>query len=251
MEDFLAMCEILMYPFMACMVIAALHCYMGLHVIRRGVIFVDLSLAQVAALGGAVAVLIGPELPNWFPSFFEDPAAAHGHVHAADIVDEHEHGGGALGYALSLVFAFLGAALFSVGRFKDNRVPHEVIIGIVYVVSAALALLVLSKTAHGSEEMDAMLLGNILFTDNKLVAISATLYVGLAIPHLIWGLNKFLKITEDVAKAETERLHVRIWDLSFYAIFGAMVTQSVRIGGVLVVFSYLIIPGVCAAILFP
>jgi zinc/manganese transport system permease protein len=266
MEDFLGLLEILWYPFLACMVIAALHCYMGLHVIRRGLIFVDLSMAQVAALGGAVAVLIGPMMP-WEQephdhaqayaasnSAIEQlaPPQEEGFVQGEDayfIAGEGEHGGGTFGYVLALAFVFLGAMIFSFGRFRDYRI-HIAIIGIVYVVSTAVSLLVLSKTAHGSEEMDAMLLGNILFADWPVVRTIALLYLALAIPHFIWG-KTFLRISNDINKAEAEGVKVRLWDLLFFAIFGVMVTQSVRIGGVLVVFSYLVIPGICAFILFP
>lgn len=253
------MLEILAAPFAACLVIAALHCYMGLHVVRRGVIFVDLALAQMAALGSAVALVTVP--------FVLGAGAEETHVHAggeiehvgeppassgSDFTDDMEHGQGGLKeraytYALSLGFAFLGAALLAMARFSDNRVPHEAIIGIVYVVSAALAMLVLSRTAHGLEEIQAMLLGSILFVDWGDVGRTGALYAALAALHLFWG-RRLLRITEDSKAAAAEGLNVHFWDFIFYVTFALMVTQSVRIGGVLVVFSFLIIPAACAAI---
>ena len=242
------MLSILAAPFAACLVIAALHCYVGLHVIRRGVIFVDLALAQVAALGGVVALLIGP-LVLTPRADHEQADGSSAEVYEMGYGDEEELvGEDVFAYALSLTFATLGAALFAIGRFRDGRVPHEAIIGIVYVVSAALAMLVLNKTPHGSEEMQAMLLGSILFVDWGTVGKTALLYLALAILHAIWG-KKFMRISESVEAASAEGMNLRLWDFLFYAIFGLMVTQSVRIGGVLVVFSFLIIPAVCATML--
>ncbi len=246
------MLNILAAPFAACLIIAALHCYLGLHIIRRGVIFVDLALAQMAALGSAVALLVAPMVLG--------PEGSHHHENAVDaqaeiqaaqteMGEEENPREEALAYAMSVGFAFLGAALFSVGRFKDNRVPHEAIIGIVYVVSAALAMLVLNKTAHGGEKLEEMMTGNILFVNWEEVMKLGVLYFALAVPHWIWR-DKFLAISGSVSRAESSGINVRWFDFVFYAIFGVMVTESVKIGGVLVVFSFLIIPAVCAAILF-
>jgi len=261
-------------PFAACLLIAGLHCYMGLHVVRRGVIFVDLALAQLAALGAASALLLGPLI-------FGEPL--HGHLHAARLAAHtvegtqgpaepqapnaegeahpgepahaHMHAPKVrawleerLAYLLSLLFAFLGAALFALARFRDERVPHEAIIGIVFVVSAALAVLVLSRAPHGHERMEAMLVGSILFVGWHDVWRTFLLYLPLGLLHYAVR-RRLLLISDDARAAEAAGVSVRCWDLLFYATFGLMVTQSVRLAGVLVVFSYLIIPAVCATML--
>jgi zinc/manganese transport system permease protein len=256
MGDFVSL---LAAPFVGCLLIAALHCYMGLHVIRRGIIFVDLALAQLAALGATVALLVVPLVFGETLHEHHEGLAGHEHHEAVArgpaveglapedgvtaggtsvVPDEHpaeeEHAGGArtwlmeeTPYLLSLLFAFAGAGLFALGRFRDERVPHEAIIGIVFVVSAALAVLVLSKAPHGHEQMESMLVGSILFVGWHDAWMMLLLYLPLGVLHFA----------------------VRRWDFLFYITFGLMVTQSVRMAGVLVVFSYLIIPAVCASML--
>ncbi|MCP3678479.1 MAG: metal ABC transporter permease, partial [Deltaproteobacteria bacterium] len=125
--------ELLLAPFAACLIIAGLHCYMGIHIVQRGVIFVDLALAQVAVLGTTVGIMMGYEASS------------------------------AGAYLFSLGFIIFGAVLFAISRFEDGRVPQEAIIGIVYVVSTAAAILLLDRTPHGLEEMKAMLVGSVLF----------------------------------------------------------------------------------------
>ena len=148
-------------------------------------------------------------------------------------------------YVLSLSFAFFGAVIFALGRFRDERVPHEAIIGIVFVVSSALAVLVLSKAPHGHEKMEAMLVGSILFVNWRDVLNMFMLYLPLGILHFVIR-RVMMRISENIKEAESAGIFVRAWDLLFYGSFALMVTQSVSIAGVLVVFSYLIIPAVCA-----
>lgn len=271
MMDFM---ELLAAPFAACILIAALHCYMGLHVIKRGVIFVDLALAQMAALGTAVALLLGPVL-DIHPHNHETVHSSH---HEKEILRESrvsdelfsgniDHGHHQTpaneevepahdkavkywvmeksAYILSLSFAFFGAVIFALGRFRDERVPHEAIIGIVFVVSSALAVLVLSKAPHGHEKMEAMLVGSILFVTWGDVLNMLLLYLPLGILHYLVR-RVLMRISDNIQEAESAGISVRAWDLLFYASFGLMVTQSVSIAGVLVVFSYLIIPAACA-----
>jgi len=266
--------ELLAAPFAACILITALHCYMGLHVVKRGVIFVDLALAQMAALGATMALLLGPML-DLHPHEHENAYSSHREIEVlteSQAADElfgvnidhehhqiHAHEGGEpkhdagfthwlkekFSYILSLLFAFLGAVIFTLGRFRDERVPHEAIIGIVFVVSSALAVLVLSKAPHGHERMEAMLVGSILFVNWSDVLSMLLLYLPLGILH--FAIRRVLiRISENIGEAESAGTHVRAWDMLFYASFGLMVTQSVSIAGVLVVFSYLIIPVVCA-----
>jgi zinc/manganese transport system permease protein len=176
---------------------------------------VDLALAQVAALGSTVALLAGYEL------------------------------GSTETYFISLGFTFLGAAVFALGRVREESVPQEAIIGIVYAVSSAAAILVLDKAPHGEEAISAMLVGSILFvTWPQIIKISAV-YLVIGILHFVLR-KKFLLISMNLALARQNGLWIRFWDFVFYMTFGVVVTSSVRIAGVLLVFSYLVVPAVCA-----
>jgi zinc/manganese transport system permease protein len=209
------MISILQWPFLACLVLAAIHCYLGLHVVSRGVIFVDLALAQVAALGGAVAVLSGYEL--------DSPIA----------------------YVFAIGFTFIGAAVFALSRMRRENVPQEAIIGIVFAVTSALAILILDRVPHGGEAIKSMLVGNLLYASPQSVLRIFLIYLGLGIFHYIFR-RKFLLISTDVTAAYAQGLSVRWWDFLFYLTFGIVVTISVQLAGVLLVFSYFVVPAVCA-----
>ena len=213
------MLSLWLWPLVALMVLPAVLVYFGLHVVVRGVIFVDLALAQIAALGIATAVLLGA-----------DP----------------EHG--ILPQALALAFTMAGAALFSLTRFRHPRVPQEAIIGIIYIVAAAAATLVLSRTAAGDEEIKNLLVGNVLLVSRAEVLRTSALYLGVGALHY-WLRRKFYLISFDLEEAERQGMSVRLWDFAFYATFGLVVTSFVRIAGVYLVFSYLIVPAVCGALL--
>ena len=208
-----------LWPLVALVVLPAALVYFGLHVVGRGIIFVDLALAQIAALGIATAVLLGA-----------DP----------------DHG--VLPQALALLFTMAGAALFSLTRFRHPRVPQEAIIGIIYIVSAAAATLVLSRTAAGDEEIKNLLVGNVLLVTRAEVLRAAALYLGVGVLHFLLR-RKFHLISFDLEEAERQGMSVRLWDFLFYASFGLVVTSFVRIAGVYLVFSYLIVPAVCGALL--
>ncbi len=208
-----------LWPLLALVLLPGLLVYLGLHVVERGVIFVDLALAQVAALGVAVAMLLGA-----------DP--------------EHDR----LPYFMALGFTFLGAALFALTRFRHVRVPQEAIIGIVYIVSAAASVMVLSKTAEGDEAIKNLLVGNILLVTRSQVLMTFGLFVALAVVHVVFR-RKFLTVSFDLARAVEQRINPRLWDFVFYVTFGFAVTSFVQIAGVYLVFSYLIVPAVCGALL--
>jgi zinc/manganese transport system permease protein len=211
--------QLLIYPFLACLVLTGIHCYLGIHVIARGVIFVDLALAQMAALGGIVALLAG--------------------------LDPH----GTEAYAFSLSATLLGAALFATGRLKRQLVPQEAIIGIIYAVSSALALLLLSKApSEQAEETKHMLVGRILFVSKTEVWKTAALYAGVGLFHWIFR-RRFLVISLHPDLTQEQGIAVRWWDFLFYTSFGVVVTSSVQMAGVLLVFSFLIVPAVCATLL--
>lgn len=215
MSDFF----ILMWkPLLACLILTGIHTYLGVHVIERKVIFVDLALAQIAALGTVIAFLFGFEL--------------HGPVT----------------YWFSLGATVIGAIIFSVTRMRKEIIPHEAIIGIVYAVSAATAILILSQSAQGDEEIRHMLIGNILLVDMREILTIALLYSAVGLFH--WRFRKtFILISTRPEEAFAKKISIHWWDIAFYLTFGLVVTSSVQIAGVLLVFSFLIVPAV-AAILF-
>ena len=205
-------------PFVASLVIAGIHAYLGIHVVERGVIFVDLSLAQIAAFGATIALLM--------PWSGGDP-----------------HGNAA--YWTSLAFTFLGAAIFATIRSRRARIPQEAIIGISYAVASAATILAMSKSTSEGEHLKDMLVGNILAVSWTEVWQTAILYGVIGAFHFIYR-RKFLAISMDPVGAEREGTSLRLWDFLFYASFGFVVTRSVSIAGVLLVFCYLIVPSVAA-----
>jgi zinc/manganese transport system permease protein len=208
-------------PFVASLVIAGIHAYLGVHVVERGVIFVDLSLAQIAAFGATIAILL--------PWSSGDP-------HSPDV------------YWVSLLFTFIGAGIFSTIRSRHARIPQEAIIGISYAVASAATILALSKSTAEGEHLKDMLVGNILAVSWEEVAKTAILYAVIGAFHWVFR-KKFLAISMDHDAAEVSVKSLRLWDFLFYASFGFVVTRSVAIAGVLLVFCYLIVPSV-AAMLF-
>jgi len=208
--------SVMQWPLIACLLLPGLLVYLGLHIVRREVIFVDLALAQVATLGTCVSMLRGHEPQDW------------------------------QSYAWSFVFTLVGAAIFAATRHKNHhRVPQEALIGITYVVAAAVGILLLSKTAEGNEELRRTLIGDVLLVSWKDVLRTFGIYVVIGIVHFIFR-RKFLAISFDHEAAGNSGMRVKWWDFLFYALFGLVVTSFVQIGGVLLVFSYLIIPAVCA-----
>ncbi len=205
-------------PFVASLVIAGIHAYLGVHVVERGVIFVDLSLAQIAAFGGTIGLLL--------PMSGGDP-------HGPTV------------YWVSLLFTFIGAFLFSTIRSRRARIPQEAIIGIAYAVASAATILAMSKATAESEHLKDMLVGNILAVSWNEVLTTALLYAAISVFHFAFR-RRFLMISMEPAKAEAQGISIRWWDFLFYASFGFVVTRSVSIAGVLLVFCYLIVPSVAA-----
>lgn len=214
----LTVLQFLAAPFAASLILTGIHAYLGVHVVQRGVIFVDLSLAQIAALGATLAMLL--------PFTEHDP-------HGPQV------------YWVSLLFTFVGAAIFSTIRSRRARIPQEAIIGISYAVASAAAILAMSKATSESEHLKDMLVGNILAVSWPEVRHTALLYAGIGLFHYVFR-RHFLAISRDHDAAEAQGLNVRLWDFLFYASFGFVVTSSVAIAGVLLVFCYLIVPSVAA-----
>jgi zinc/manganese transport system permease protein len=205
-------------PFVASLILTGIHAYLGVHVVERGVIFVDLSLAQIAALGATLALVT--------------EAGGHG---------EHS----SLVYFMSLGFTLVGAAIFATVRSRRSRIPQEAIIGISYAVAAAASILAMSKAPSETEHLTGMLVGNILAVSWTEVFKTAGLYALVGAFHYAFR-RQFLAISIHHDEPEKTGLNVRLWDFLFYASFGFVVTSSVAIAGVLLVFCYLIVPSVGA-----
>ena len=245
---------VMYWSFVACVILPPLLVYLGLHVVRRGIIFIDIAMAQMASLGFCVGALWGLELED------------------------------SRNVAIALSFTVAAAALFSFTNKSESEVPHEAVIGIAYVVAAAAAVLVLSRAAHGDEEIKNMLVGNILLVspgdllsygsffgkflpdigplirwlsphDVESVNLAQTgfmpgtawVFAFVALIHFVFR-RQLLGVSFTRDEAIAKRVKVRAWDFVFYALFGLMVTSFVRIAGVLLVFSYLIVPAVCAVV---
>jgi zinc/manganese transport system permease protein len=210
--------ETMKLPLLACLLLPALLVYLGLHIVRRGIIFVDLALAQIAALGTCWCVMLG-----------HDPHDIHT-------------------YWWSIAFTLAGAVIFTFTRTSEpHRVPQEALIGIVYVVAAAASIVLLSKSPGSNEELQRTLIGDVLFVTWPQIWKTFLLYVVIAIVHFIFR-KKFIGLTFSGERTDVSWA-TRGWDFLFYALFGLVVTSFVQIGGVLLVFTYLIVPAVCANLL--
>src|SRR5256714_1473750 len=214
------MWEVMFWPIVACVLLPWLLVYLGLHVVQRGIIFVDIAMAQMASLGICVALLFRLDLHGWAT------------------------------FAIALGFTLVGGAIFSLTGKRASKIPQEAIIGIAYVVAAAAAVLLLSRAAEGDEEIKQMLVGNILLVTPAEVWKCFALFVAVGIFHFALRKN-FLVVSFDRNGAYQQGLRVRWWDFFFYVSFGLVVTIFVRMAGVLLVFSYLIVPAVCGINLAP
>jgi zinc/manganese transport system permease protein len=212
------MIELLLWPFLAGLVLTAIHAWFGLHVLARGVVFVDLSLAQVAALGLTVAILAGH-----------------------DVASE-------AGYWYALAFALGGALLFALVRAAEARIQQEAIIGIVYAVSASLGVLALDRAPQGAEHIKQLMIGSILTVTPQDVATIAALYAIIGVAHAILR-RQLVEVSFEPDAAAARGRRLLLWDVVFYGSFALVVTSSVRVAGVLLVFAYLIVPAALAGVL--
>jgi zinc/manganese transport system permease protein len=209
---------LLWVPFLMCLVLTGIHAYLGVHVLAREVVFVDIALAQIAALGATAAFLLGHDLDTWES------------------------------YACGLTATVLGAMVLALTRTRRRHVSQEAIIGIVYAVSSAGAVLLADRAPHGTEHVRAMLVGSLLSVRPAEVAKIAVLYAAVGLLHWLCR-RRFFLISTDPDAAFGRGWHVRAWDFLFYASFGVVVTSSVRVAGVLLVFSYLIVPALAGVAL--
>jgi len=200
-------------PFAMCLLLVGIHCYLGLHVLARGVVFVDLSLAQVASLGASLALLINPE-------------------------DHHSP----LSYGISLAATFIAAGVFSFARKFEKQISQEALIGITYAFASAAVVLVIDRLAHGAEHLKEALVGELLWVSWADVLRTLCIYSVVAAVHWIFR-AKFLR-------SSFEQNESGFWDFLFYALFGVVITSSTSIAGVLLVFSFLIVPSVMSTLFF-
>src|ERR1044072_7759266 len=208
------MWEVMFWPIVACILLPWLLVYLGLHVVKRGIIFIDIAMAQMASLGICVAVLLRLHLQS------------------------------TLTFVIALAFTLIGAAIFSFTGKRASQIPQEAIIGIAYVVAAVAAVMLLSRAAEGDEQIKQMLVGNILLVTPEEVWKCFGLFAVVGLLHFVLRRN-FILVSFNRDAAYEKGLRVRWWDFLFYAAFGLVVTSFVRIAGVLLVFSYLIVPAVC------
>lgn len=202
----------------ASLLLTAIYVYFGIHIVRRGVIFVDLALAQVAAMGSTVAFLLGYPL----------------------------EGRGA--YLFSLFFALLGSVVFAATRWRQEMVPQEAIIGIVYAFAAAATVLLVDKAPHGAEHIKYLLVGNILWVSWSTIGQLLAVILLVALFHFFFR-QIFFHVSFDLEQARRQGISVVLWDLLFYLSLAWVVTSSVQIAGVLLIFSFLIVPAVCGILL--
>lgn len=207
--------QFLAAPFAMCLLLILIHCYLGLHVLARGVVFVDLSLAQVASFGATLALLIDPEhQSNW-------------------------------GYVVSLSCTFIAAGLFAFARRFEKRLPQEALIGITYAFASAAVVLVIDRLAHGAEHLKEALVGQILWVSWHDVGRTAIIYALVGGVHWVFR-KRFLESSFHHDESKKSAL----WDFLFYALFGVVITSSTSIAGVLLVFSFLIVPAVMSTLFF-
>ena len=210
------MFEMFQLPFMvqafaAAVITGVLLSYLGVHVVGRGIVFVDLALGQISSLGVAFAAFIGTGLTS-----------------------------------IPLIFTLVGALLMSFINIRDKRLKQEAIIGILYAFASALTVLFISKTAHGDSDIQEVLFGNILSISWHQIYTVGIVFGAIALVHLVFA-RKFFKLTESFENGENHLIGIfNIWNFLFYMSIGLTIVFAVKINGVIPVFSYLIIPAVSA-----
>lgn len=211
--------QVLFLPFLACLILTGIHVYLGIHVLSRKVIFVDIALAQIAALGATVAFLLG--------------------------YDPRSEGA----YVVSLGFAVFAAVVFALTRTQREHVPQEAVIGLTYATASAAAILLADISPHGAEHLHDLLAGSIVWVTPGQILKTAILYALIGVFHVIYR-RRFLQISLRPDEAYAQGVSVRLWDFLFYLSFGVVITSSVQIAGVLLVFCYLVAPSVFAVMFF-
>ncbi len=200
--------------FAAAAITGVLLSYLGVHVVGRGIVFVDLALGQISSMGVAFAAFIGTGLTS-----------------------------------IPLVFTLVGALLMSFINIKDKRLKQEAIIGILYAFTSALTVLLISKTPHGDSDIQEVLFGNILSVSWAQITTMGIVFGALALMHLVF-FRKFSALTESFENGENHLIGIfNIWNFLFYISIGLAIVFAVKINGVIPVFSFLIIPAVSAILI--
>lgn len=215
MQEFI---EVMWAPFTACALLTLIHAYLGFHVVSRGVIFVDLAMAQMAALGSTLGVLVGFSL------------------HSIE------------SFLTAFAMTVFGACLLTAARRFEKQVPVEALIGILYAVAGGATILALSSSAEASEELRSILVGHLLFVSSSELWVMLTIYASVGLAHCYFR-EGFLSASRAATCAETSSTARASWDFFFYLTLGLVVTSSVEIAGVLLVFCFLVVPAVCGALL--
>lgn len=194
-------------PLTMAALLVLIHAYLGLHVIERGVIFVDISLSQVAALGSTVSLFFLSEESSY-------------------------------GIFFSLSFCLFAAfALALLHRF-EKKISQEVLIGITYAFATGMLILIADRLPHGAEHIKQALIGNILFVTWPQVFTTFAVYLCIGIIHFLFRRQFW--------EASIGRRDSFFWDFFFYLLFGVVITFSTHHAGVLVVFSILVVPAALA-----
>jgi len=214
----LSVWDIMAPAFFECLILVGIHSYLGLHVLRRKVIFVDLALAQIAALGTTVGFLFGI-LPDTIGAYW-----------------------------FSLIFTFIGAGVFSISRIRHEKIPQEAVIGLTYAIAASVAILVIDKAPHGAEHIKEILTGSILWVKWETIRNAAIIYSFVGVFHFIYR-KQFILISENPDEAYKKGMNVRFWDFLFYVSFGVVITHSVGTAGVLLVFVFLVVPAITSMLI--
>lgn len=210
MDEFISL---MFWPLMACVILVGIHVYLGMHILLRQVIFVDLALAQIAALGSILGVVLGYPADD-FPIYNK---------------------------VFAFALASLGALFFALVRRHGEKIGQEAIVGISFVTALALAILLSTKLPHGADELQELFSGSILWVTPTQILTAGGLYLALGIVHYTFR-DKFFAVSIDAHKAQSLNIPVRFWDFLFYFSFAIVVTSSVSIAGVLLVFAFLVIP---------
>src|SRR5438128_7172615 len=190
-------------PLLSCLAVSGVLVYLGMHVVERKVIFVDLALAQIAALGVMWAILMG-----------------------------YDHETDTLAVALySLAFTVVGAVVISITRTRNERVPHEALIGIIYVAATAAGLVMADRFALGTEALKELIAGRVALVTPAIVGKLAITCAVLALVFTVLH-RRFIRISREPAAAEAAGMSIRLWDFLFYLLFGVLITQCVAVLGV-------------------
>jgi zinc/manganese transport system permease protein len=197
--------------FAAAVITGVLLSYLGVHVVGRGIVFVDLALGQISSLGVAFAAFIGTGLTS-----------------------------------IPLIFTLVGALLMSFINIRDKRLKQEAVIGILYAFASALTVLFISKTPHGDSDIQEVLFGNILAISWHQIYLVGIVFGAIALVHAIFA-RKFFALTESFENGQNHLVGIfNLWNFLFYISIGLAIVFAVKINGVIPVFSYLIIPAVSA-----